>query len=466
MSRLNELNEKIWSFFSSVDLAIALFVVISLGAALGTLIPQQTEPEVVIKFFSKFFPISFSIKLYEIVNLLDLNDVYHSWWFTFLLFMFALNLIVCSIDRFPSVIKAVKKPTEPYPEKFIQSIPLKREFIYKEEQKSFLDKIIKLLKNNKFSISLFETSQGVQIHCGKWIKVRLAVYLTHLSILVILSGALIGTFFGLRGYINIVEGTSSNFAFSDTGKPIQLPFEIACDRFEVEFYENSVIPKAYRSYIRVIENGKNVIMNGKESFLIEVNKPFTYKGITFYQANYGFQPTEHALFKFKFFKDGKEYPLNLKLKEKTKLPGTNVFISVIDFSPALGVNEQGQAFTIDTNMINPATFVLFEENGKKFHKWILSRIPESWHTPYGELKLVDIWGVQFTGLQFKRDPGVLLIYIGSILMCFGLFICLFLRPVRFLIVINKNIATFYLPSKKDSFVSEIDKILKNLEEKK
>jgi len=50
--------------------------------------------------------------------------------------------------------------------------------------------------------------------------------------------------------MNIVEGTSSNLAISDDGKAIPLPFEVRCDKFEVEFYENSAMPKAYRSYIK------------------------------------------------------------------------------------------------------------------------------------------------------------------------------------------------------------------------
>ncbi len=50
---LNKLNEKVWNFFSSVDLAVALFIIISSGAAIGTIIPQSIEPEPIIKFFFK-----------------------------------------------------------------------------------------------------------------------------------------------------------------------------------------------------------------------------------------------------------------------------------------------------------------------------------------------------------------------------------------------------------------------------
>ncbi|MCX8034459.1 MAG: cytochrome c biogenesis protein ResB, partial [Thermodesulfovibrio sp.] len=126
MSKLEKWNEKIWNFFASVDLAVALFIVISIGAAIGTVIPQQAEPEATIRFFSKFLSIANATKAYEIVSLLDLNNLYHSWWFTFLLFMFALNLIVCSIDRLPNLLKSYKALPQPLPLQILEKMPIRK----------------------------------------------------------------------------------------------------------------------------------------------------------------------------------------------------------------------------------------------------------------------------------------------------------------------------------------------------
>jgi len=457
MGKFNKWNDRVWNFFASVDLAVALFIIISIGAAIGTVIPQSIEPEPVIRFFSKFMSVSSAHKTYEIVSLFDLNNVYHSWWFTFLLFMFALNLIVCSIDRLPFLLKSFKTSTKPYPTEIFEKMPIKKTIEINNDK--ILEKVKEVLKKKGFSTHLFETNEGVQIQARKWSKTRLAVYLTHLSILIILAGALIGTFFGFRGSMNIVEGTGLNFAISDEGKAIPLGFEVRCDKFEVEYYENSGMPKAYRSYLRIIENGKSV----KENIVIEVNQPFTYKGITFYQASYGFQPTEHAEFRFTYVdKTGKQYDINARFEEKFKIPGTSVTASVIDFSPALGVDEEGRLFNMSTDMINPAVLVVFEEKGNKTQQWILSKIPETWETPYGKLRFNELWGAQFTGLQVRQDPGVPLIYVGSILMCIGLFICLFLRPLNYFITANKNKVTFYSQSAKGMIEKQIDEIIKEM----
>jgi cytochrome c biogenesis protein len=467
MSKLNSLNEKIWNFFASVDLAVALFIVISISAAIGTVIPQELDPEAIIRFFSKFMSFNASMKAYEIVNLFDLNNVYHSWWFIFLLFMFAMNLIVCSVDRLPLLLKSFKIPPKLFDSKILEKMPLKREFESSLKKDEIFEKLINILKRKHFSVSTFNTDNSIQIQCKKWSKTRLAVYLTHLSILIILIGAIVGVFFGFRGSMNIIEGTGSNFAISDSGKPISLPFEIRCDKFEVEFYENSAMPKDYRSYIKVIENNQPVKINGKDSFIIEVNQPFTYKGFKFYQATYGFQPSEHSEFRFIFLdKKGKEHQIAAHFEEKFKIPETNVVASVVDFSPALGVDEQGRLFNMDTNMINPAVLVEFEQNGKKIKQWILSKIPDTWDTPFGKLKFNELWGAQFTGLQIRKDPGVPLIYIGSILLCAGLFISLFLRPVQYIIELEDRKVTFFYPSLKGVVLreKEIDKIIQELKE--
>ena len=466
MADLKKLNEKIWNFFASVDLAVALFIIISIGAAIGTVIPQQSDPEATIRFFSRFMSLNSSMKLYEIVNLFDLNNVYHSWWFTFLLFMFALNLTVCSIDRLPILLKSFKTSPQALLPEVLEKMPLKRELNLSANSKDLAQKLMAVLKDKGFSIFTFAHSDGVQIQCKKWIKTRLAVYLTHLSIFIILVGALIGTFLGLRGSMNIVEGTSSNLAISDDGKAIPLPFEVRCDKFEVEFYENSAMPKAYRSYIKIIENGQPVTIEGKDRFIIEVNEPFAYKGITFYQATYGFQPAEHAEFRFTYFDtSNKEYRISANFEKSFQIPGTSVRASVIDFSPALGMDEQGRFFNMSSEMINPAVLVQFEYNGKKSEQWILAKIPETWQTPFGKLKFDELWGAQFTGLQLRRDPGVPLIYAGSILMCIGLFITLFLRPVSYFVMVRDNKITFYHPSGKGIIMreKEIDKIIQKIQ---
>jgi len=203
-----------------------------------------------------------------------------------------------------------------------------------------------------------------------------------------------------------------------------LGFSVRCDDFDVEFYENSQMPREYKSWLTVIEDGKEVMRKA-----IEVNDPLTYKGITFYQANYGIIPNTPGLVILKVTSSsGASEIKRLNLGESFTIPGTNIEGTIRDFSPALSFDQQGRAFTFSEMMNNPAVFIDFREGGKeKYAGWILKRYPQTWKTPEGHtVQFIDFWGVQYTGLQVRRDPGVWLVYFGSLVMTLGLFTAFFM----------------------------------------
>ena len=82
---------KIWDFFATIKLTIVLLLSLAATSIIGTLIPQNEDPQA---YFQTFGSI-----LYRFFSLLDLFDMYHSWWFQLLIVMLTTNVIVCSIDR-------------------------------------------------------------------------------------------------------------------------------------------------------------------------------------------------------------------------------------------------------------------------------------------------------------------------------------------------------------------------------
>ncbi|MGO9378912.1 MAG: cytochrome c biogenesis protein ResB [Dissulfurispiraceae bacterium] len=93
--------DRVWRFFSSVSLAVVVFAIISLTSIVGTIIEQQAEPERNIKLLAKFFGESVAPTVFRALDAMGFTDMFSSWWFMGLLFIFASNLIVCSIDRLP-----------------------------------------------------------------------------------------------------------------------------------------------------------------------------------------------------------------------------------------------------------------------------------------------------------------------------------------------------------------------------
>jgi cytochrome c biogenesis protein len=419
--------DRVWKFLSSVSLAVIVFSIISLTSVVGTIIEQQAEPERNIKLLAKFVGDSLAPTAFKVLNSLGFTDMFSSWWFTGLLFLFAANLVICSIDRLPKILKVVKTPISPLSDEQFNAITSRQEVVIKGNAEKSESKINEALKKIGFSGHAVKEGDKVQICAEKGRYSRLGVYITHLSILLILIGAVVGMKFGFNGNLNLLEGTSSAVAYRNNGQEIPLGFELRCDDFDVSFYTDSDRPKEYKSWLTVVKNGKEVMK--KE---IEVNSPLTYDGITFYQASYGFEPNRNATFRFTITpQGGKSQDFSVKFGESFAVQGTNYTGVVADFSPALGVDPSGKLFTYAESMNNPAAFVEFSEAGKpKFRRWFLKRYPDTWKTPLGTVEFRDLWGVQYTGLQVRKDPGVWIVYLGCIVMALGLYIAFFMSHAR------------------------------------
>lgn len=435
----NKFIDKIWELLASVKLAIVIFALISLTSIVGTIIEQRADPAKNIQILTRLFGESLGPSMYNIFEKLGFMDMYHSWWFITLLILFSVNLIICSLERLPRIWKLIKEPVAPLKEDQLRKFPLSREITLKGNPDKIRDTIEKASKSTGFSFSFEKEDKGYQYFSQKGNYSRLGVYITHFSILIILIGAIIGMSLGFKGFLNLPEGAVSNVAFTGN-REIPLGFSVRCDDFDVEFYGRSDMPKEYKSRLTIIEDGREIL-----SKAIAVNEPLKYKGVTFYQASYGLIPdnVHRGIFIFRVISnDGKASDLNLRLGDIFQIPGAAISGRIIDFSPALRIDDHGHPFTYADQMNNPAVLIEFSEDGKyKFSGWILKRFPETWQLKEGHrVEFVDYWGVEFTGLQVRKDPGVWVVYLGCITMSIGLFIAFFTshRKIWVKVIEDKN----------------------------
>jgi cytochrome c biogenesis protein len=423
----NKIVDKIWDFFASVKLAIIIFALIALTSIIGTIIEQRADPAKNIQILSSLFGESLAPSLYSVFEKLGFVDMYRSWWFMSLLVLFSINIVICSLERLPRIWKLVREPIVPMLEEQLKKFPIKREIVLRgkiDKVKETIEGAIKAagFKNYKEN----KEEKSLQFFAQKGNYSRLGVYVTHFSILIILIGAILGMSLGFKGFLNLPEGVMSNVAFLDDGKEIPLGFYIRCDNFDIEFYGRSDMPKEYKSWLTIIKDGRATLQKS-----IVVNAPLMYKGVTFYQASYGLihENLSRGIFIFRIVSDdGQISNLNLRIGDFFQIPKTNISGKIIDFSPALKIDEHGHAFTYANQMNNPAVYVDFFDSGKhSFSGWILKRYPETWQLPGGHrVEFIDYWGVEFTGLQVRKDPGVWVVYLGCITMSIGLFIAFFM----------------------------------------
>ena len=460
--------DRVWRIFSSVTLAVGVFTMISLTSIVGTVIEQQAAAERNIKLLTKFFGESAAPVIYKVLDAMSFTDMFNSWWFMGLLFIFAANLVICSIDRFPKIWKIVRNPVSPLNDQKFSAMTSKREVVIKAKVDGAGVKAVEALKKIGFKGVIQESEGTMQICAERGRYSRLGVYVTHMSILLILAGAVVGMKFGFNGGLNLLEGTSSAVAYKSNGQPVPLGFEIRCEDFDVAFYPDSDSPKSYKSQLTILEQGREVLKQE-----IEVNTPLRYKGITFYQSSYGFSPNRDAIFKFTVTPaNGKSHDVAVKFGQPFTIEGTNLTGTVMDFTPALGVDAAGRLFTYAEAMINPAAFVEISEGGKvKARQWILKRFSETWKTPVGVIEFKDLWGAQYTGLQVRKDPGVWIVYLGCIVMAVGLYAAFFMSHARIWVRLReeKNATRLTVVSSinknKIAFDRTLDRLVKHLEKK-
>ncbi|OGT99158.1 MAG: cytochrome C biogenesis protein ResB [Geobacteraceae bacterium GWB2_52_12] len=419
--------QSVWDFFCSLKLTIFLLISLALTSIIGTVLPQgQLPPEYVAQI---------SPTKLQIYSKLGFFDMYHSWWFITLLYIFSLNLICCSIKRLPHVFKFISEPVLVLGDTLRNSLALKQEIPVSGSLTAGRDALADFLKREVASPVVTEHNGEYHLFAQKNAWSRLGVYVVHLSILVIFVGAIIGSLFGYKGYVNIVEGSSVTSVEARNGGMVPLGFEVRCEKFAVDFYPTGA-PKEFRSILTVLENGQPV--EGYKDVKVIVNHPLSYKGITFYQSSYGqaTEGSEHYLTVGQRNGTGNESFAIREGESVTFKDGTTLRLleTVQDVRPFMP-DFSGAAARVEVAFKgkSPQTFIVFKD------------YPEI-NVQRGDDLVFGYQGTNarmYTGLQVAKDPGVWVVWLGCTLMVVGIFIAFFMSHKRVWIIVSKGHARMY-----------------------
>ena len=381
---------------SSMRLTVLLFLTLAVCSIAGTLLPQGTSVEELQRHYGP--------ALSWWIDTIGLNDLYRTGWFRALLLLLCLNLIICTTQRLPKTIKLLRHRDEQISPEKLEKFNCHREITTNrplDASRTLLTEVI----SQEFAP--LQPMPGSEAFCavaerGRWS--RLMVYIIHFSVLVILLGALLGSVFGFKGFMNLAEGEASDEVMPTMGKnAIALPFQVRCDDFEVSFYDTGA-PKDYRSDLTIIDNGQEVLKQA-----IRVNDPLSYQGVTFYQASDG-SLLKQAQIELQDRDSGISHKLTLPYREVVSIPGTSDEIEVMQYQE--NFSSFGQA----------AGIVLLKGGQEPTGSWILVDMPEFHGNRIQNyrVKVLNIEKGHYTGLQVKRDPGVWFVYIGFIVMLTGI----------------------------------------------
>jgi len=270
----------------------------------------------------------------KLVVLFSLDHIYKSWWFLGLGAILSLNLLFCSLER-------LKK------------------------------------------------SPGWR---------GLGSIMLHLSLLVILAGAIISGIGKQHAFVQVGTGDTINLAEQNFPG-----LTLTVRDFKIDYYEN-MQPRQYISSISLQTADGRV--SEKD---IQVNHPLKFAGVKIYQSSYGW------LVRGQVAGDGKSLSFEEVSGGRLAIdPANNIrlaFFFIPDFA------EQGGTLQTRSPLPNNPRLVaiLFRDN-QAIAQEILA-VKET--RPVGGYAVTFAGYRYYTGLEIKKDPGVGIIYAGFILLLLG-----------------------------------------------
>lgn len=460
---------KILDFLSSVRFGIVLLVILVLLSFVGMIIIQQN----VVGFDAYFASLTPAEKW--LFGNLGFFDVYHSWYFNFLLVVLSLNIVLASIDRFPSAWTYISKPklngTKDWilnqKQNSVVTIQAENEaeavakisdslkklgFKSQISEKSFSEYKLKENGEKDYSATVSRKHFYVFGEKGKWN--RMGAYIVHVALLLLFMGHFVALQTGFDADVRLMPGQTTSeiqmiqYNLDKQEKyAVQLPFTIICTDIEQKLID----PKGEIGINNTIDWRTQIQIDDPEYGVttadVQLNKPFTYRGYRFFQAsaitvgsarNMTLELTPQA--------GGEPVKVNLVRNGETVLPdGTKIAYDAF-FADFAMVN--GQPDTRSGEYNNPAVKLnVTTPNGEQKTAYAFAmKLPDS--APVGapvagyKFRLDNFEKVPLAHvLSIKYDPfqgAFVAWYLGGIGLIFALIFVFFISHQRIWAMIEKK----------------------------
>lgn len=370
---------QILNLFSQLKFAVFLMFTMAVLTLLGTVIEQKTAEE--------FHAQSQSQEIiYGIITFLHLNEIFHVWYFKLLLVLFAASIIAVTLTRVvPSLKYTLSLKSKTLDPEGLKALPY-----YQEIKGAGLDEARAVFQKRKYKLQ--ETPvQGVYV-AEKGLWSRFSALFTHVSILVMLAGILMGGL-GFKGNMDLFPGQVGKVSS-------QADWTVKLVDFWIDHRPDGTV-RQFNSVLTVLDkDGREVLTKH-----IWVNEPLVYQGVYFYQATYAVAGYSAKINnKEEFMEMG---PLATGAGFAThafELGGKKYVL----YSPEANANI---AYFLELTDQGPVEVGNFDYTGKSF---AVNGQPVTFIEP-----------VYFSGLSVKRDPGIPVIYLGFLLITISISLAFF-----------------------------------------
>lgn len=414
--------DRFMNFISSVRFGVSLLCVLVVFSMIGMLIMQQN-----VEGFDAYYAGLTPAEKVVFGNL-EFFDIYHSWYFSLTLLILSLNIVLASIERFPSAWAYIKNPKLTATEAWLRDQPNSATFeIDASEKNEAVRKVAESLRKNGFSgtASEFEYTEYTRDEAGNKLfsqtvaKVhtlvfgekgrfnRLGAYVVHIFLLTLFLGHFVALRTGFDADVRMTPGETTKriqlIQFNLDKKEkfnVELPFSITC----TDIQQHLIDPNGSIEITNTLDWRTQVKIDdpeyGQTVADISLNQPYTYRGYRFFQAQT--VPLGNArVINLELTPQSGGQPVNVQIPRlgSAALPdGTK--IEYDEFLPDFALGEGGKPDTRSGDYNNPAAVLNVTPSGGQRTRVFAFAAKLADNIPVGAPKLGYKWRLA----SFEKSP--------------------------------------------------------------
>ncbi|MFD2045900.1 cytochrome c biogenesis protein ResB [Ornithinibacillus salinisoli] len=429
--------DKTWSFFSSVKVGVWLIVLALIASALGTIYPQEQyiPAEAVSRDPAIFYEAQYGI-LGKIFYQLGFHNLYNSWWYLILIALIGVSLVICSLDRFVPLYKALKLQKAKRHNSFLtrQRLYSETDVVTAEEKQRVIDR----LKANRYKV----TEEDGHILAEKGRFSRWGPYVNHIGLIIILLAALLRStpLFYTNEYVWVREGEQIVVPGTDG------EYYIENKRFIIDMYdsnderfkdaiakEGGMIASNYQTNAVIYQRKEEAVV-GSESDLdkivedeIRMNHPLEFDGYKVYQSGYQLNEFKSMTFKIHETNDDEEVALDSftidLASPKAEYELDNGFrVKVDQYFPDYYLDDDGIPKSETNYPRNPAyVFLVYPPNEDKAEVSFvgIGRNIDATGANQYKLGIEDFEMTNVSGLSIRKDHSLPFFGLGALIFMIG-----------------------------------------------
>jgi len=465
-----------WRQLTSMRTALVLLFLLAVAAIPGSVIPQADVDALKTSNWQADHP-----TLTPIYEKLQLFSVYDSVWFSAIYILLMISLVGCIVPRTAVYWRGLRAQPPAAPRNLTR-LPDSLTFTTDLPPEGLLERAGVVLRSRRYRVVVSTSSTGEGLVSTSstgggdgWVASEKGYLreagnlLFHLSVLIVLAGFAIGSLFGYKGGVIVLEhgGFSNNLTQYDDFAPGSLfrassmePFSFDIDDFDVDWLQSGPRQGMARGFVSHLSYRETPDSPVKQ-YDLKVNHPLTIGGTELFLIGHGyapvitvrdgngmvaysgpviFLPRDQSFLSFGVVKvpdakpqqiglEGLFFPTYLRVRgEPTTVMGDdkNPTISMLAYVGDLGL-DGGVPQSVYELRKNDLT-VLKKADGSMFR--VDLQPGQTIKLPQGAGSVTFDGVERWNKIQISRTPGKSLALLGVCLALLGLLMSLYIRPRR------------------------------------